>query len=108
MTETKFTKGPWERVYDAIEGSTEIRAEGGRVVGAGCQYSLDGDPIGTTHISEANAHLIAAAPDLFNACNDYAIAAFEHGNRNVGGIDPDGELLGQMRDALRKARGEAS
>lgn len=50
---------------------------------------------------EANAHLIAAAPDLYEALEN-AVAALESWN-----VSPIGGLP-KMRAALAKARGEQS
>lgn len=57
MSEAKFTKGPWKRNYHA-NGCQYVSAQNGM---NGC-YS-----VASTHGPDdlANAHLIAAAPDMY-------------------------------------------
>ena len=98
--ETKFTPGPWESatamVYrDGKPVVTEyfVCTEDGDVAIASEIVNIeDGSP------SEANAHLIAAAPDLFGALEDL-----------IGCIATDGNLTGALNAAClatAKARGE--
>ena len=49
--------------------------------------------------SEANAQLIAAAPDLLQAVEDFLLLATLH--------DWEGAAIDNAREALRKAKGEA-
>lgn len=56
---SKHTPGPWEHeVHELSEGFSAI------------VYGSNGQRIGTDHLSEANARLIAAAPDLLAALRD--------------------------------------
>ena len=71
MTEPKWTKGPWRVVVDEeaaqVKGFPCIEAEDYEVVGTEGMYGdLDTD--------YANAHLIAAAPDLYEAL-DWSLRA---------------------------------
>lgn len=86
MSETKFTPGPWEVREQSGGGSRDI-----------CLPVQPGDlavaVVATVFGSEADAHLIAAAPELHVAlealCNGIGIKLWEN-----------------ARAALRKARGE--
>ncbi len=83
------TPGPWIRKGDWIHGMPEIGASQGiaQILGnCGC-----------TKTTEANARLISAAPDMFDAlqavCDAYG--------------DRDTLLMAQVKAALAKAKGEA-
>lgn len=88
MSERKWTPGPWVIGKDAEGG------EGfGWFVGAGgyCRADI----VGPTCDTKANAHLIAAAPELYEALDHlYHKAMLTHGDREI------------VREALAKARGE--
>jgi hypothetical protein len=82
MSEAKFTPGPWVAViYDTI---AEAQEDGcfrwahkeifpGPVGGVyqGDENGFTGLP-GSIEVSAADAHLIAAAPDLLAACEEFA------------------------------------
>lgn len=81
MSETKFTKGDWA-------------VEDGRVVVCGdfkVAYSYSGSSVPFIEHIKSNAHLIAAAPEMYKFLDDLA---------NGRGIDYPIEKL------LAKARGE--
>lgn len=80
--EFKGTKGKWS--IDEVFQDTFVVAESGRVAEV---YSLK---------EREDAHLIAAAPELLEACKQ-ALATIE----NIG--HPDGETACILRDALSKA-----
>jgi hypothetical protein len=90
---SKQTPGPWEvishPIYGFIVGS---RAAGDKVV---AKLPAGGD------LSDADASLIAAAPDLLKAC-EAMHAWFQEDDR---GRWPDPEALQLLRDALAKAYG---
>lgn len=97
-TETKFTPGPWH--YSGL-GEVIQRDEREFI----CNTKWDGfDGVNEFRNArwEQNAHLIAAAPDLYAALE--AIIAWEQSE--------DGpfawEVLGQAKSALAKARGEVA
>ena len=86
----KYSTGPWVLAKSGISvdaGNIRIRQEAG----------------GTREEREANARLIAAAPDLFRACVEV-----------VRQIDCGGGAIGirwchrQMKDAIAKAEGGVS
>ena len=89
----KHTPGPWN--YDRSGYSLYVNS-GRELVTA---LSMDGKRLET---SEANARLIAAAPDMLNALMDF-VSYFGHDNDN--GLD---EMLTNARAAIAKATGEKS
>lgn len=94
MNERKWTKGPWyaDRVH--------VTAWDGRGV-AGCGYRRSSDYNRADHAENMNnAHLIAAAPDLYEALEG-AIKLLE---LHVCGAS---DVVESARAALAKARGEA-
>lgn len=118
MNERKWTKGPWEVVpasnddegfplfYDVMRTGNYT----GTV--AGCYNSRQLRDGISRDESLANAHLIAAAPDLYEA--------LEEANNVIRGLAvcylktlPDGDergffpLYDRMKSALARARGEA-
>lgn len=78
MTETKFTKGEW-KIRDGYEVGISVTFGSGFFTVASCQLFNE---------AKANAHLIAAAPEMYDFIGTY-----------MGG-HPEAELL------LAKARGE--
>lgn len=114
MSETKFTPGPWVfspqrdthdcciHTADAVEEYGYINHGKGGVVGSS----------EWTWISDADAHLIAAAPDMYAALERLLGDAedmnnalnYEYGHIS-GPCEDDG--FGYVRAALAKARGEA-
>ena len=121
MSEKKFTPGPWvSNPRTILYGG--MRAEDGYVINAlggerAAWYGLaqvvteteDGD---RNIEGVANAKLIAAAPDLYDALEltlqaCYSLEEYQH---NVLGDDSQyqtGSLIEQAKAALAKARGEA-
>lgn len=85
MSESKFTPGPWHYGEDNAR-RLEVSTEKKQIARINVAF-MDGD-------AEANARLIAAAPDLLKACISalYAIRGREHD--------------GFLRDAIEKATGD--
>ena len=72
MSETKFTPTPWEILDDAIVFFEPVCC-GNDVVYGGCCGCPDASPVHIASFSnEADANLIAAAPDLYEALNSCA------------------------------------
>lgn len=88
MTDTKFTPGPW--TFDTSEEwPMSIGSQSDDVLfGCGC--------CGSPNLSRDDAHLIAAAPDLYEALEDVML----------NGID--GNNITRVAAALAKARGDHS
>ena len=63
MSEPKFTPGPWWVLH---EGSSEVSVQ----TDGACICSLNYDPLPKEEVQKhlANARLIAAAPELYDAC----------------------------------------
>ena len=107
MTEAEFTPGPWSAYID--EGACIIQSDSSGFAvadankGSAHPLSDEWDKEWVAELdaqAEANAHLIAAAPDLYAALE--AIISWDH--------QLDGpyawEALEQAKAALAKARGE--
>jgi len=91
---SKYTPGPWEQVGNLIR--TEFAGEGGWLVAA-CEHSLP------QH--EANARLIAAAPDLLEALERMAGAFVPHPRDDTEGWREEHEACELARAAIAKATG---
>ena len=101
MSQPKFTKGPW--VVGELSGLMSDKIYGGKheqllAISTGedyCSYFGD-DTDDVEAMKKANAHLIAAAPELYDALEAWA--------------DPSQQdltkLVEQTRKALDKARGK--
>lgn len=104
MSETKFSPGPWKAIRDPLHygslstvyaGSTDEKA------GIGAQMLVQIGGWSDPTEQEANANLIAAAPELYEALE----MCVKH-------LDADGNLWSKEDQAmaiaaLAKARGEA-
>jgi len=85
MSKTKFTKGPWiAQTHDGEVKHAVIHLNGGGFDISRCPDSV------------ANAHLIAAAPDMYDA-----LASIENDGKQVPAW-----LWDKIQDTLAKARGE--
>lgn len=85
---SQYTQGPWEADYDVVVDDSGIR------------IATIADRANTPDALEANARLIAAAPDLLFACR----AALT----KLGNLSPESRHEGTeraLRDAIRKAGG---
>jgi hypothetical protein len=103
-SETKFTKGDWQLL--PLEDDKEYIRIRGTVLG--CKYKIaDVDDMKHHHSQDkqwcklereeaiANAHLIAAAPELYAMLDRYATT-----------LDFDGYKTDDIKELLAKARGE--
>lgn len=85
---SKYTPGPWS------VGKWDERTAGWHIDAESVSHIASALYLGGTDPAKANAHLIAAAPDLLAACEQaiYALKGREHD--------------GFLRAAIKKARGE--
>jgi len=104
MAEPKWTPGPWQvcNTYHAVHGE---RVRNIALCGNAHIPQGNGRILVPDDEAKANAHLIAAAPDLYVACE----AALEHLlylRRMVRGPRVSDKTIELLEAALRKARGE--
>ena len=92
---TKFTPGPWYKNFTG-DAKWEINADG---------YPVSDVYGWTQEIDEANARLIVAAPDMFEALKNL-LGACDRADFD-GDLSPyvDGELLDNARTAIKLATG---
>ena len=100
MTAPKFTPGPWSEV------SAQIRAASGSVV---CEVFSQPADAGKRYgygVSDANAALIAAAPELYAALERCLPLLVQLGDFiGNGPVDPSSPAsLGERCDAILQAR----
>ena len=103
MTERPWTAGPWTIVPYGDGDSLVIHVEGTdwRI----CFMATPGSSPRAMDTIEANAALIAAAPDLYEALEALHDDCVEYSRiNNLGG--EDNHVLKQARAALARARGE--
>ena len=95
------TPGPWHVAGDAVYSGTRTE-KGGWVNSEQVFPRYVEDPASDTFQRlEANARLIAAAPELLEAC-EAAFMQFEH---NGDEAPEDRAILDQLQHAIAKARG---
>jgi hypothetical protein len=94
MSEHKHTPGPWK------PRKSSYRIEG--VEDTWCiDWSPDQEEVAEIVHGEANAHLIAAAPDLLAAC-ELALNGIELSN----GVPYSEDVITELRAAIARAKGE--
>lgn len=99
MSEQRFTSGPW--AVDAMVGyetALGVGVEGGNTALA----VLTRDSNGDAETQLANAHLIAAAPDLLEAAQ-LALKYFDECVMSCDEPDEDVEEAAKLRAAIKKA-----
>ena len=110
MSEAKFTKGPWKATYDSqLQALIEIYNTEDRILVA---VLPDRGTVEAMPEIEANANLIAAAPDMYEALeqmeplinNSTGIVGY-YMNGNIAKWN-DFDVTRIIGNALRKARGE--
>lgn len=123
---TQHTPGPWnlqtQSTFDNCGIKAEVTLPGSKEKGwltiAECNYDLMIKAISATQhdhhkrsndvaflrsLSEANAHLIAAAPELLSAC-EYAFECLSKLTMNTG--DLGDQAYQALESAIKKAKGE--
>lgn len=101
----KHSPGPWKlQAWEALDQDGAIEACGSQVVDAnGCMIAACTIE-GSTEMEEADARLIAAAPDLLEALKLIAAEAAE----GAGSIGPAGWMGAIARVAIAKATGSVA
>ena len=124
MTDTQYTKGPWEAHYNDHYWSVYIPWERGGKIGRYCQSVADVPNLSDSHApewlrkeggfnEEANARLIAAAPELLEAlktAREYFDArADAESFPDSAGCHPNEEMvmLIAIDAAITKAKGDS-
>lgn len=107
---TKFTPGPWVANIETASSTWSGHAMESSIFGPNHELIADINPnyAETPDCWQSNAHLIAAAPDLYealeNLLDDYKCSASEW----LGDSRAQADLLISYADAaIKKARGEA-
>lgn len=72
MNEKQHTPAPWSTDGDAYSGNLDVISPTGRIAMIDCEFSEAPESV-----SEANAHLIAAAPDLLAALIELSNYVFD-------------------------------
>jgi hypothetical protein len=102
--ENKYTPGPWEKDYESKDG-IYIRPKG-----TGFQIALveaRSYRMGKYGSSvEADANLIASAPDLLEACQKAKEALEYHGNDRTLALALHTTALEMLQDAISKVEGK--
>ena len=102
--ETKWTPGPW--IFDNNEGYGQNNIWSRMTpTGAGKPGPLVATAVGDSAEAEANAHLIAAAPDLYAALE--LILPLGKGYVAANNVGNNRAFIADAETALAKARGEA-
>lgn len=106
-----YSKGPWKielRMGHAAVGtrqviSSDTLAEDGRIA------VVSSHGVSTVEESQANAHLIASAPDLLEACKQSLIGLeYCFANHVLDALDKDAVIanMNQLKAAIAKAEGK--
>ena len=104
MTKAQHTPGPWKLGKRLPEGSISIDADDHQMLATCVWVMSDAEFLGETSPEcEANAHLIAAAPELLAALEEL-LATAEFKGVNVWDID----AVTKSRAAISKAKGGAA
>jgi hypothetical protein len=116
MSKQAHTRGPWQQLPEEVDKSY-IRIRGTQL---GRRYKVanvltptyEGAPEQEAEQTRANAHLIAAAPDLLQALIEVtaSLAWNAHGECRAvhdGPIMPSSQAVGVARAAIAKATGSA-
>lgn len=112
MSKQQHTPGPWKVTDMDQHPGIETHDESVSIVIFGCRKGLDANPYDDSGVrgktrkqAIANAHLIAASPDLLEALEAYVEALLD-GPENLTSRRND-ELEEKARAAIAKAKGGA-
>ena len=106
--QAKHTPGPWSVTTSRSTGSGQPWITRDYDTGGVLSTVFDGENPQTFPLSQANARLIATAPDLLAACEAVlnAIEAFPHAASKTPLGKPQGGIAKALRAAIASARGE--
>lgn len=108
MSETKFTPGPWLTAWSDTHAGQIATIHGIRdELGHVCWAEIWSPIWPESPTQSANAHLIAAAPDLYAALSNF-VEGWETGDGGPVTVERIAEAHKQACAALAKARGESS
>ena len=103
---SKHTPGPWDtdvQEHDEPYMNITIRAKHRRKI---CSIDIDDAPVQDYNAEQrANARLIAAAPDMFEAIEETLQSAIK--NRMHDSIEITSDAVEMLRAAIAKAKGGA-
>ncbi len=100
---TEFTKGNWFVHEDSV-GSIDITTDHYQNY-LSIGVCTDGDDCANNPEALANAHLIAAAPEMYELLDNIRILC-EWGHNEIDLADEMLMKLDEIKDQLKKARGE--
>lgn len=120
MSEPKFTKGPWQTINISWDYSMIIDEDAARIAQVFIRDEVDEETQDKfEEIKEADANLIAAAPDMYEALEEVVALVCDscleyerfkelcHGRQKVViAENPCNNCTNKVIKALRKARGE--
>jgi len=108
MTERKWTPGPWVRDCWDILGDAQRHGGGTGAVCEAAYPSGTDDKYWSSGEAGANAHLIAAASDLYEALEEVldGLGFLSGGDHELEGLGISEERGAEIRATLAKARGK--
>lgn len=114
MADTKFTRGRWvaaQKHSSKAAGLPVVASPHGRSVASVTFFGLGEDFKNHDEESYANAHLISAAPELYEALEAFVAAENDANNPSIGIQAYDKAMKDAFQKAVKalaKARGEAA
>ena len=95
---SEFTPGPWKR---SDSSACIVDSESGEICQVDLYHEFERD------VREANARLIAAAPELLEACKQLVAFIEEIPEDDVPVTNDEDEMMIKVHNAITKARGES-
>lgn len=107
MNEPKHTPGPWMIDRHADNGELVVRCHSDKKIVANCQtdFYSSGSRENLMAEIQANARLIAAAPELLEALQNI-VGIYNDSDRWTQGDEPEPVEIQAARAAIAKATGE--
>ncbi len=113
MSAPTFTTGPWEYGFPTLNGQEireadcQVSAQGALIANVSHGAIYPAEPHGSQQ-REANARLIAAAPELYEALDALSLVVGLTAFKHEGQRAPLQDAVDAARAALAKARGESN